>query len=155
MPLELEMTPTRSPLARARARAASAFGIDDVEDSHGSVVGLAPRRHRPRRRRLGEPQFLEDEPHIRGARVATLGGPTGMGQHAVVEAHPRPPLGMLHSLGVTARPRRASCPAMAAWVHPDEGVAGIEEKGAQAIATHASAMGPRISRDASRIMHRR
>ena len=27
-----------------------ALGIDDVEDAHGRVVGLAPRRHRPRRR---------------------------------------------------------------------------------------------------------
>ena len=77
-----------------------------------------------------------------------------MGEDGVVEAHPRPPLGMLHGL---RRHRVAQDDELAGdggIVHPDEGVAGIEEHGAERSRVHEG-HAPRISRNASRMMLRR
>ena len=109
MPLELETTPTAQPGAPGQGQGRLALGVGHVEEAHGGVVGLAPRHHGLRDRGIAEPQLIEDQPDVRGAGVGALGGCAGPGENAVVEAHTRPPLGLLHGLGGgTGWPSRAS-----------------------------------------------
>jgi hypothetical protein len=61
---------------------------------------------------------------------------------------------MLHDLGSHRTAEEGELPGDGGIVHPDEGVAGIEEKGAKRSRAHVG-HGARILRDASRIMHRR
>jgi hypothetical protein len=128
-PLEFEMTPATRPASRTRRIAARGLGIGAIPQAHRQVVAAPPARDRVDLRVVGDRQVLEQVAEVAPVRDRALGG-AGAGREMPIKPHPRAQLRFLHLLRAGGAPARAQVVGDDTVVHAQEGIAGVEDDGA-------------------------